>query len=46
VGAVNHVAALRFLCVKALKRREMKDDLPYPKHEKPLPVVSSTEEIA
>jgi site-specific recombinase XerD len=46
VGTViNHVAALRFLYVKTLKRREMKQDLPYPKHEKPLPVVLSTEEI-
>src|SRR4051812_22939942 len=36
---VNHVAALRFLYVKTLKRREMKEDLPYPKHEKSLPVV-------
>src|SRR5438067_2262949 len=42
VGTViNHVAALRFLYVKTLKRREMKEDLPYPKHEKPLPVGSS-----
>jgi integrase/recombinase XerD len=46
VGTViNHVAALRFLYVKTLKRREMKEDLPYPKHEKPLPVVLSTQEI-
>src|SRR5205823_2686566 len=46
VGTViNHVAALRFLYVKTLKRREMKEDLPYPKHEKPLPVVLSTEEV-
>jgi site-specific recombinase XerD len=46
VGTViNHVAALRFLYVKTLKRREMKEDLPYPKHEKPLPVVLSTEEM-
>jgi site-specific recombinase XerD len=47
VGTViNHVAALRFLYVKTLKRREMKEDLPYPKHEKPLPVVLSTEEMS
>lgn len=46
VGTViNHVAALRFLYVKTLKRREMKEDLPYPKHEKPLPVVLSTQEV-
>jgi site-specific recombinase XerD len=46
VGTViNHVAALRFLYVKTLKRREMKQDLPYPKHERPLPVVLSVEEV-
>ena len=46
VGTViNHVAALRFLYVKTLKRREMKQDLPYPKHERRLPSVLSTEEV-
>src|SRR5262245_8390577 len=31
VGTVaNHVAALRFLYVRVLKRRELKEDLPYP----------------
>jgi integrase/recombinase XerD len=44
VGTViNHVAALRFLYVKTLKRREMKQDLPYPRNEWPLPVVLSAE---
>jgi integrase/recombinase XerD len=46
VGTViNHVAALRFLHVKTLKRREMKQDLPYPKHERRLPAVLSVEEV-
>jgi integrase/recombinase XerD len=31
--------------VKTLKHREMKEDLPYPKHERPLPFVLSTEEV-
>jgi site-specific recombinase XerD len=31
--------------VKTLKRREMKEDLPYPKHERRLPAVLSTEEV-
>jgi site-specific recombinase XerD len=42
---VNHVAALRFLYVKTLKQREMKEDLPYPKHERPLPMILSVEEV-
>lgn len=42
---VGHVAALRFLYVKTLKRREMKEDLPYPKYHDRLPVVLSQEEV-
>ena len=46
VGTViNRVAGLRFLYVKTLKRREMKQDLPYPKHERRLPAVLSVEEV-
>jgi integrase/recombinase XerD len=42
---VIHVSALRFLYVRVLKRREMKEDLPYPKRRKRLPVVLSREEV-
>lgn len=42
---VLHVSALRFLYVRVLKRREMKEDLPYPKHRRRLPVVLSQEEV-
>jgi integrase/recombinase XerD len=42
---VLHVSALRFLYVRVLKRREMKEDLPYPKRPKRLPVVLSREEV-
>jgi site-specific recombinase XerD len=46
--AANHVAALRFLYLKVLKRRELKDELPYPhypKHKRRLPVILSQEEV-
>ena len=43
---VGHVGALRFLYVKTLKRRDMKQDLPYPKHQKRLPTVLSQEEVS
>ena len=50
VGTVaNHVAALRFLYVRVLKRRELKEDLPYPhypKHKRRLPVILSQEEVS
>jgi len=42
---VIHISALRFLYVRVLKRREMKEDLPYPKKRKRLPVVLSREEV-
>jgi hypothetical protein len=35
---VTHVSALRFFDVHTLKRRTMKEDLPYPKRPKKLPV--------
>jgi integrase/recombinase XerD len=39
------ISALRFLYVRVLKRRDMKEDLPYPKRHKKLPVVLSPEEV-
>lgn len=42
---VQHVAAVRFLYTKTLKRRDMKEDLPYPRnYQRRLPVVLSPEE--
>jgi site-specific recombinase XerD len=42
---VQHVAAIRFLYAKTLKRRDMKEDLPYPRnYRRRLPVVLSPEE--
>jgi integrase/recombinase XerD len=38
-------AALRFFFLRVLKRRDMKEDLPYPKHRRRLPVVLSPEEV-
>jgi integrase/recombinase XerD len=42
---VAQVAALRFFVLRVLKRRDMKEDLPYPKRRKRLPVVLSPEEV-
>ena len=42
---VAEIAALRFFCLRVLKRRNMKEDLPYPKRRKRLPVVLSPEEV-
>jgi site-specific recombinase XerD len=42
---VLHVSALRFLYVRVLKRRDMKEDLPYPKQRKRLPTVLSPDEV-
>jgi integrase/recombinase XerD len=43
---VQHVAAIRFLYCKTLKRRDMKQDLPYPRnYKRRLPVVLSLEEV-
>jgi integrase/recombinase XerD len=42
---VQHVAAIRFLYAKTLKRRDMKEDLPYPRnYRRRLPIVLSPEE--
>lgn len=43
---VVKVCALRFLYIKVLKRRDMKEDLPYPKERKQLPVILSPAEVA
>jgi integrase/recombinase XerD len=42
---VAQIAALRFFCRHVLKRRDVKEDLPYPKHRRRLPVVLSPEEV-
>lgn len=43
---VGNVCALRFLYIKVLKRRDMKEDLPYPKQRLRLPVILSPAEVA
>ena len=43
---VIQISALRFFYIKVLKRRDMKEDLPYPKRLKRLPVVLSQEEVS
>jgi len=42
---VAEIAALRFFFLRVLKRRNMKEDLPYPKRRRRLPVVLSPEEV-
>jgi site-specific recombinase XerD len=43
---VIQISALRFFYIKVLKRRDMKEDLPYPKRPKRLPIVLSREEVS
>jgi site-specific recombinase XerD len=43
---VQNICALRFLYIKVLKRRDMKEDLPYPKQRQRLPVILSPAEVA
>jgi integrase/recombinase XerD len=43
---VLKICALRFLYIRVLKRRDMKEDLPYPKQRFRLPVVLSPAEVA
>src|SRR5580704_14712005 len=43
---VLNICALRFLYIKVLKRRDMKEDLPYPKQRQRLPVILSPSEVA
>ncbi len=42
----NHVAALRFLYVRTLRRHEFREFLPYPKSPRKLPNILSQEEVA
>jgi integrase/recombinase XerD len=42
----NHVAALRFLYVRTLKRYEFRDYIPYPRVPRKLPGILSKEEVA
>jgi integrase/recombinase XerD len=42
---VAEIAALRFFFLRVLRRRDMKEDLPYPKRRRRLPVVLSAEEV-
>jgi site-specific recombinase XerD len=43
---VIHISALRFFYIKVLKRRDMMEDLPYPKRPKRLPIVLSPKEVS
>ena len=46
VGTVAaQLAALRFFYLRVLKRRHMKEDLPYPKRPRRLPIILSPEEV-
>jgi site-specific recombinase XerD len=42
---VLNICALRFLYIKVLTRRDMKEDLPYPKQRLRLPVILSPDEV-
>ena len=42
---VAQLAALRFFYLRVLKRRNMKEDLPYPKRPRRLPIILSPEEV-
>jgi integrase/recombinase XerD len=42
---VTQICALRFFCRYVLKRRDVREDLPYPKERHRLPVVLSPEEV-
>jgi integrase/recombinase XerD len=44
-SVVNHVAALRFLFVRTLKRQEFREFLPYPRERHKLPGILSKEEV-
>jgi integrase/recombinase XerD len=43
---VNHVAALRFVFVRTLKRPEFRDYLPYPNEPERLPTILSLDEVS
>lgn len=42
---VTQICALRFFCRYVLKRRYVREDLPYPKQRLRLPVVLSSDEV-
>ena len=42
---VTQICALRFFCRYVLKRRDVREDLPYPKQRHRLPVVWSPDEV-
>src|SRR4029077_17105861 len=42
----QHLAALRFFCIKTLRRRSSIADTPYPKKEQRLRIIQSSEEVA
>ena len=42
---VAQISALRFFCRHVLKRRDVREDLPYPKQRHRLPVVLSSDEV-
>lgn len=44
-SVVARVAALRFFYVRTLKRHDFRQDLPYPKKQRRLPIVLSLEEV-
>jgi integrase/recombinase XerD len=47
--AANYVAALRFFCVKTLKRPDLREDLPYPNgvnRKRRLPTILSQAEVS
>ncbi len=44
-SVVNHVAALRFLYVRTLKRQEFREFLPYPRGHRRLPGILSKQEV-
>ena len=44
-SVIAQVSALRFFYVRVLKRREFREDLPYPKDRRRLPTVLSLEEV-
>ena len=45
-SVVVNISAIRFLYIKVLKRRDMKEDLPYPKERMRLPAILSPGEVA
>ncbi len=45
-SVVVNICAIRFLYIKVLKRRDMKEDLPYPKERMRLPAILSPGEVA